>query len=356
MTLQEFAKKDIPWISNNEVVLSSRIRLARNIKGYNFPKKCSKKDQEEIYNVVFRSALKKYSRSSPVTSAKLLEHTKTDKFLLMERHLISHELTSKERGEPGVIFFEDERASIMVNEEDHIRIQAISQGISFNRIWELASSIENNLESEMDFCFHEKYGYLTSCPTNAGTGLRVSCLLHLTAISYRNEIENLTRWLEKLPVTARGFYGEGTKPIGDIVQISSTTTIGQNETQIRKNFEKIIQTIVNYEKKALETLSPEERISLEDSIWRSYGILKYSKMMNSEEAIFHIMKLRFGILLGLNLNINPRELNQLIFKIQPGHLQTLYNRELSAQNRDILRSELIRKTLFKEGTKNDKVY
>jgi protein arginine kinase len=347
MMLQELAKKRIHWIAGAGPLMSSRIRLARNIKGYSFPGKCGKEHQSEIFEKTL-GALKSSRLFENPVALRLNSHDRIDRFALLERHLISQELVSRERGEPGVIFTRDEAVSVMVNEEDHLRIQILFPGVSFHEAWKIISCLDDHLAGALDFSFSGRYGYLTSCPTNAGTGMRVSCLLYLGTVAIKNEIARLVKWLEKMSLNVRGFYGEGTKPAGSIFQISSTITMGSSEEEIIDTFRQAVEAAADYERKTLENLTRDERAKLEDSVWRSYGALKYCRIMDSEEAIVHLTKLRTGISMGIGIGVDVDEINQLIFKVQPGHVQEIYGKELNAFKRDAARAALIRSALFKE--------
>ena len=363
MKLNELAKKKIGWIEtepkkNSGIVLSTRIRLARNLYEKPFPGKANKSIQIEVFDRLV-DAINEIPQLKNAFIIKLMEYDKIDRRLLMERHLISYEHAVKKEGEPGVIFTQDEKISIMVNEEDHYRIQIISSGLSSTYLWNIISKIDDELNKRLNFAFHKKFGFLTACPTNVGSGLRVSCLMHLPALVLTNEIDKLIHGLQKVNLSARGFYGEGTKPIGDIFQISNSVTLGKSELEIIENFEKIILTITKYEQEARKKLLQKNtRYKLEDKFYRAYGTLLYSKEIDSEEAILHLSRLRLWPEIDENINIEKKEVDQLIFTIQPGHLQEIVNKELTPEERDIIRSKFIKEKLFHmvEEAKDEQIH
>lgn len=345
-------REPMDTLATDGIVISSRIRLARNVTGLPFPNRADKELQMKIFDKVV-CAIEDIAELKNASVLKLNNYDKIDRRLLMERHLISYELARKSDGAPGVIFTHDEKISIVVNEEDHLRIQIITPGLSLIPSWRIISKIDTELDEQIEFAFNKKFGFLTACPTNVGTGLRVSCLMHLYALVATDEIEKLITGLEKVNISTRGFYGEGTKPLGDMFQVSNATTLGKTEKEFVESFEKIVYKIVNYEKDARKKIL---RDSIQynktlDKIYRAYGILSYSRSIDSDEAILHLTKLRFGSELKLKLNVDRTELDQLIFSIQPGHLQEILGKELTAEERDIVRAELIRERLFSGLTK-----
>ncbi|MDI6641108.1 MAG: protein arginine kinase [Elusimicrobiota bacterium] len=355
MKLNQLAKQKISWVEKNgksqddSIVISSRIRLARNVADLPFPNRAGKDLQKEIFNRVI-CAIEDIPEFKNASVLELNDYDKIDRRLLMERHLISYDLARKFDGEPGVIFTQDEKISIMVNEEDHLRIQIITPGLSVISSWRIISKIDNELDEQIEFAFNKKFGFLTACPTNVGTGLRVSCLMHLCALVATDEIEKLITGLEKVNISTRGFYGEGTKPLGDIFQVSNATTLGKTEEEFVNSFYKIVCKIVNYERDARKKIMQDgiQYNKTLDKIYRAYGILSYSRSIDSNEAISHLTKLRFGSDLKLKLSVDGTELDQLIFIIQPGHLQEILGKEISPEERDIVRAQLIRERLFSD--------
>ncbi|MFH2070055.1 MAG: ATP--guanido phosphotransferase [Elusimicrobiota bacterium] len=350
MILGDLAKRKISWVNGGGIVLSTRARIARNLHDRYFPSRADASALRDVFDCTV-SAVSGIPQFSDASVLKLNALDRIDRHLLMERHLISHEMASLKRttDEQGVVFTSDEKVSIMINEEDHIRIQCLLQGLATNSAYLIASGTEDSLGNVMKFAYSRRYGFLTSCPTNVGTGLRISCLLHLPAMVLTDSIENLLNGIRKARMVARGFYGEGTKPIGDIFQISNSTTLGATGEEIVHRFDRVVRTITRYETEARRKLLKESKHKLEDMIYRAYGILEYARSISSEEAILCLTKIRLCSDLNINLPVNSNHVDQLIFILQPGHLQEISNRALSPEERDIERTRLIRERLFGTG-------
>lgn len=353
MRLQEMAKNRTGWLSvegpETEVVLSSRIRLARNLSGKPFPARANKNVQEEILNLI-EETFKKTSISEAIflnlSASGGLD--KIDRQFLMERHLISFE-HAQANFTRGVIIGRGEKISTMINEEDHLRLQALEPGFALNKAWNNLNSLDDELAKFLPFAFSSEWGFLTACPTNIGTGLRASCLMHLPALVYSEEIEHVLQNLSKIGMVARGFYGEGTKVLGDFFQISNATTLGQTENEIIDNLSRVVKQIIDYEKKSRLKLFTEigTKTKTEDAIYRAYGLLAHARTITYEETINHLSKIRLGIYLGLNLPVDINILNELLLLTQPAHLQEIADQELSAVQRDVIRAEFIRQKLDK---------
>ncbi len=360
MQLQEMTKNKTVWLSGegsqSEVVLSSRIRLARNLAGKPFPGRANRTVQQTVLNQV-ATAIKKTNSFSQTTILNLSASgglDKIDRQFLMERHLISHE-HAQSNFERGLAIGSGEKISIMINEEDHLRLQALESGFALNQAWESLNSLDDELAKYLLFAFSSQWGFLTACPTNTGTGLRASCLMHLPALVYNEEIEHVLQNLSKIGMVARGFYGEGTKIMGDFFQISNATTLGQNETEIIDNLERVVKQIINYEKKERTELfnqSDYTKTKTEDAIYRAYGTLLHVRTITYEETINLLSKIRLGIYLELNLPVDIGTVNELLLLTQPAHLQEIAGKELSPTQRDILRAEFIRQKLTRTTNKN----
>lgn len=350
-------KNKTVWLSGegsqSEVVLSSRIRLARNLIGKPFPGRANRTVQQAVLNQV-TTAIKKINSFSQTTILNLNFLDKIDRQFLMERHLISYE-HAQSNFERGLVIGPGEKISIMINEEDHLRLQALESGFALNQAWESLNSIDDELAKYLPFAFSSQWGYLTACPTNTGTGLRASCLMHLPALVYNEEIEHVLQNLSKIGMVARGFYGEGTKIMGDFFQISNATTLGQAETEIIDNLERVVKQIINYEKKERTELfnqSDYTKTKTEDTIYRAYGILFHVRTITYEETISLLSKIRLGIYLEFNLPVDIGTVNELLLLAQPAHLQEIAGKELSPTQRDILRAEFIRQKLTRTTNKN----
>jgi len=354
--LGALAKQEINWLKSNPpaadnvqedgIVMSSRVRLARNLSNQPFPLRADRILQLSTMDKVV-SAVQSINLLSNAYVHKLNDLDKIDRLLLMERHLISHEHASNINGGPGLVFTRDETISIMVNEEDHLRMQVITPGLSPKIAWKTLNEIDDGLNEKLKFAFHPRWGYLTACPTNIGTGMRVSCLMHLPGLVITNEIEGLFSGWTRVGLRARGCWGVGAGPLGDIFQISNAVTLGKNEESIIDDLGKVVNSIIRYEKGARQKLLKDSlKEKVEDNIYRSYGILSFAKSIETEEAIQHISKLKLGLSLKMKLAVKLDSIDQLIFTIQPAHLQEIVGRELTAEQRDATRAELIRKSLI----------
>ncbi|MFW6306939.1 MAG: ATP--guanido phosphotransferase, partial [Bacillota bacterium] len=276
MSLEDKIKKNlIRWISDdapqNDIVLSSRIRLARNLDNYLYPNMSDEKTKEEVSD-----RIKEAISASDITLnyIKIADIPKSEKELLVEKHLISpaHAVPGIEK---GVFINDGETISIMVNEEDHLRIQILKPGMQLSKAWEDADEIDNILEKKLDIAFSEQWGYLSSCPTNVGTGLRASVMVHLPALKITNNINKMLAAVSQLGLAIRGLYGEGSESIGNIYQISNQITLGHSENDIIENLISVTHQIINQERNARQALLVEQEVIVKDKIKRSYGILKY---------------------------------------------------------------------------------
>jgi len=347
---EDLAKKPISWLSaegpESEIVLSSRIRFARNLKEYKFPPSADTDTRFEIMDFVkkaFQSGGLMESGSFLTTK----ELSGLDQSFLVERHLISPEFIKNSTGR-GLFLDTARMLSIMVNEEDHIRLQVISSGLSMNECWSIAENIDERISSKLEYAYDEKFGHLTSCPTNVGTGLRASILIHLPGLVLTREIDNVIGRISKVGLVARGFYGEGTDVLGNLFQISNQTTLGRSEDEIIDSLSKVTQQIIEYEMNSEEKLMDEASDQIEDKVWRSYGILKHARVLSSNEVMNFLSALRLGVSLKLINEISLKQINDLLVLTQPAHLQKYYEREMGSNERDMIRAELVRDFLNKK--------
>lgn len=329
----------------SEVVISSRIRLARNLANIPFSHIASLSTLNKVVLLV-TNVIKHSEYLVNSTIIKLNEITKLDREFLFERHLISREQLKGEEGK-AVIIGEKEIIAIMINEEDHLRLQCIQSGLQIIEGWRLLDKIDSDLEKELNYAFSAEWGYLTACPTNAGTGLRASVLVHLPALIISKKINKILQGISKLHMSIRGLYGEGTETIGDFFQISNQITLGQDEENLINNIEGLIKQVVEQEQKTREDLLKKKRVWLEDRVWRAYGILKNARFISSQETLELLSALRLGIHLGIISDINITDLNELLISTQPAHLQILIGKEISPEERDIKRADFIREKLKK---------
>lgn len=325
----------------SDVCISSRIRLARNLEHHLFLLKASKKEQEEIIEEI-KETISKLDSFHFYFGEKLNEI-----FLnyLLERHLVSPDFLFS-KNEKAVFIDEKEKISIMVNEEDHLRLQVLEGGFSLDEIFSKINEIDNRLEKELAYAFSEKFGFLTACPTNLGTGLRASVMLHLPGLVLTNEMEKAVKAAKNIGFLVRGIYGEGTKTVGGYFQISNQFTIGMKEEEIIENTKNLIKQIIDYERRARDYLLKNLKNEIEDKVWRSYGILTNAVLLTSEEAINLLSNLRLGGCLGIIKNISLLTINILNILVKRAHLRYyLKNENMSEEERDLKRAWLIKKIL-----------
>ncbi|KYH28783.1 MULTISPECIES: protein arginine kinase [Clostridium] len=336
------------WIEtqteNEDVVLSSRIRLARNLKNAPFPNKLNEEQGKDIVKNVEDAFY-----SSPYTEEKfktiyLWQNDDVTNQSYFERHLISERLISNKK-EAAFIVDEDETVSIMINEEDHLRLQAITGGLNLKEAFNYINKLDDLLEERLEYAFNEKLGYLTSCPTNLGTGLRASVMLHLPALTANNEIVGLLNALTQVGMTIRGLYGEGSRGEGNLYQISNQTTLGLSEEEILTNLAGVINQVINRENLARERILSKNRYEIEDKIFRSVGILKSAVMLSSKECLNLLSNVRLGVEMGIIKDIDKNTLNKLLVDIQPASLQKATRQKLFDKQRDLNRAILVKERL-----------
>jgi protein arginine kinase len=279
----------------------------------------------------------------------LEEVDELDRLLLVERHLISRQ-HAEAKGARRVAFDSQEIAAIMINEEDHIRMQVMRSGFQIDEAWEQISRIDDDLESHLDYAYHAKYGYLTACPTNVGTGIRVSVMLHLPALRLTNELEKVEQAARDMKLAIRGLHGEGTEALGDLFQISNQITLGRSEAEIIDDFrDAVIPRIVQFEQAARQSLLKNRLHALDDKIWRALGVLQNARLISSNEAIQYLSHVRMGVHVGRVKNIELQTINELFIQMQPAHLQKLSGERLSGEQRSLARAGLIRSRLSNQN-------
>ncbi|CDO05219.1 ATP:guanido phosphotransferase [Oceanobacillus picturae] len=350
MTLQNFMNEAIsPWMReegpDSDIVLSSRIRLARNFANVSYPIIADKDKLEEIRDF-FRDnyenqSFEEYKDFAFVAIGDL---SPVEKRVLVEKHLISPHLAENAEIAAALIS-ENEQVSLMVNEEDHIRIQLYLPGFQLENALQKAFTFDDFLEEKVNYAFDETRGYLTSCPTNVGTGMRASVMMHLPALAMTKQINRMIPAINQLGLVVRGIYGEGSEAIGSIFQISNQITLGKTEEDIVEDLQSVVKQLIDHERKARSRIMEQSRTSLEDRIFRSYGVLEYSRVIESKEAAVCLSNVRLGIDLGFIENVSRNILNELMILTQPGFLQQYAKRTLTANERDVLRASLIRERL-----------
>lgn len=323
-----------------DVVISSRVRLARNVDGYLFPNRISPEARRTL-ELQLREWLSELDFGEPLRYFNLKDLDPVQCQMLCERYLISRELAQMD-DDRGVSFSNSERISIMTNEEDHLRIQVLRGGCAIEETLDAAIDLDRRIESKVPYAFHETFGYLTSCPTNAGTGLRISVMMHVPGIAMTGQIDSIARAAGKIGLTVRGFSGEGTGALGDLIQISNQQTLGRNETSIRQTVERLVEKIIDFERGVRSKLLEEGRLALEDRVWRALGTLRYARVVSSEEALRHLSSVRLGAVLKFLPDISVGDVSELIITTQPGHLQALKAKPLSREERDQVRANLLR--------------
>jgi len=327
----------------NDIVISSRIRLARNVSGYPFISKATEQDRHRVEETVYR-AVKNVHENDELFEVDLESLSPIERQFLVERQLISREI-AENAGPRAVYIANDESYSIMVNEEDHLRMQAVTSGLNLNKVWERINSLDDHLEAYIPYAFSEELGYLTACPTNVGTGMRVSVMLHLPAVSISQEIDKVFRGLQKLNLAVRGIYGEGSQALGEFYQISNQVTLGRSETELIQQVQEIVERIVQYERKAREAILKTDEELLLDKASRALGVLQTARSMTSDEAMLLLSTLRLAVNLKLLEKPDIPLINDLLLHIQPAHLQQITGTELSPTERDLARASYIRKHL-----------
>lgn len=359
MSLQKFTNRAVSaWMKDgpdSDIVLSSRIRLARNIDMYKFP---TISTNEELQNILtfFETTYssKEFEHIGQLELIKMNEMQPIQKRVLVEKHLISPNL-AENSSYGGCLLSENEEVSIMINEEDHIRIQCLFPGFQLTEALEMANKLDDWIEKEVDYAFDEKLGYLTSCPTNVGTGLRASVMMHLPALVLTQKINRIIPAINQLGLVVRGIYGEGSEAIGNLFQISNQITLGKSEKDIVEDLISVVQQLITQERSTREALYNSSQTQLEDRVYRSFGTLAYSRIIESNETAKCLSDVRLGIDLGIIKDVSRNMLNELMILTQPGFLQQYFGGPLRPEERDVRRSALIRERLNLEMERNKRM-
>jgi protein arginine kinase len=345
MNLDDLSRTSGEWLRGSgpesDIVMCSRIRLARNLADFPFSNRASRSEKAEIENIVKNSIT---DTGLELFYQDVYNLSALDRQFLVERQLISREHQAAE-GPRGVAIGPEENVSIMVNEEDHLRIQVMLSGFSLPEVWDQINRLDDRLEEKLSYAFSPQIGYLTACPTNVGTGIRVGVMLHLPALVQTKEIDKFFRALQKINLAVRGLYGEGTQAFGDFYQISNQQTLGKSEQELIKNLSDVIPQIIDYERKARQKLIQERRQHLHDQVSRAYGVLKTAHTISSEETMHLLSSVRMGINLGLIDDLAIPTVNELFIHTQPAHLQKLQGAPLEVDERNIARASYLRSRL-----------
>ena len=351
MNLRELVDNAARWLSGEDdadgMVVSCRARLARNLSASPFAPKATLEDQERVIEQVLGAAQRSHQlRNAAFFKMNALQGN--ERRLLVERHLISPALADS-RGQRGVLFSPDESLSVMINEEDHLRLQAVLPGLQAQIAWQQVDALDDELGGALDYAHSAHWGFLTACPTNTGTGLRVSVLIHLPALVLTEDMERVMRGLTQMTFTVRGFYGEGTNALGNLFQISNQSTMGVSEVEIVEKLAEVTRQIMDYEREAQDALLKEAPSQVEDKVWRAYGLLAHARVLSSQEFMSLLSAVRLGRSLGLMDKMSSAFINQLMIITQPSHLQADAEADLSPEERDVRRAELVRRRLAELG-------
>ena len=349
MALHNILAESGEWLSGDgpqsHIVISSRVRLARNLRNFSFPGWAKKTDRISVLECV-KPAVESLPEMADAYSAYSQDLSALEKQVLVERHLVSREHAAKGVGS-AVVMNRKQTLSIMINEEDHLRIQGIRSGLQLKNVFKLVDKVDTALGEKLDFAFHQQYGFLTACPTNVGTGMRASAMMHLPGLVLSEQINQVIQAVSKVGLAVRGLYGEGTEALGNLFQISNQITLGEKEEEILTRLNKVIEQILSHEVNARASLLEKRAVLLLDNIGRAYGILRHAHSMASKEALNLLSCIKLGTDLGFFPEDGRLIVDQLCMETQPAHLQKSSQQKLQAEERDTLRAEIIRTKLSK---------
>ncbi|MBI4834377.1 MAG: protein arginine kinase [Planctomycetes bacterium] len=356
MKIDDLMNKVGTWLEgkgkDSDIVISSRIRLARNLDNFVFLTLANEEQKKEIVGFI-HNALVSAKIIPPMHYFSFKDLTSADKHLLLERHLISRDHAEAPNGVTGqngsraLVINDKETSSIMINEEDHLRIQGLRSGFQLAELWDEINELDSRMEKHLPYAFSSQFGYLTACPTNVGTGLRFSVMVHLPALVLSKQIEKVFQALTRVKYTVRGFLGEGSQSMGDFYQISNLVTLGRAEKDILSEMENVIPEIIKYERTWREKLLNEQANQTKDRIWRAYGILKNAYTITSGETMELLSAVRMGINIGLIKDLTIAQVNEMFIFSQPAHLQRIAGEALGPEERDIFRASYFRGKLTK---------
>jgi protein arginine kinase len=341
----------IEWLETDgpfgDIVLSTRIRLARNLRDYRFGIRAENADRKEILERV-RDAASHTATLGDGTALVMSRIPNTARRLLLERHVVSKELIGDEGTPPAhaaLLLAPRETLGMMINEEDHLRLQCLLGGFRLRDAWRRVDRLDEELSSELAFAYHAEFGFLTSCPTNVGTGLRASVLVHLPGLVLTQEITRVLQGITQVGLTFRGLYGEGSEVVGNFFQISNQTTLGKTEEDLIEHLQKIAEQVIQYERNARSILMRDAPTVIEDKVWRAYGLLRYAHSISFEEVMNLLSGVRLGVGLKLIPDLSVYTLNQIMIFTQSAHLEQMAGRSLEKGEEDIYRASYIRRTL-----------
>jgi len=329
---------------DSDVVVTTRIRLARNVAGFPFRARMNKARATEVESHL-KERLATLDFAQDQAYLRLADLTPLDVELLFERHWISKDLARELDGPRAVFFSRQRQVSVMVNEEDHLRLQILGPGRNLEGLLDQLRDVDHLIGERVAYAYHPRFGYLTSCPTNVGTGLRVSVMLHLPALVYSKEIEKVFDAAAKMKLAVRGYYGEGTSYLGDFFQVSNQVTLGRGVDRLLGDLTKVLPKLVEFEHDVRRTIAKEGSKGLEDRVWRAFGVLSHARRIASQEALELLSQLRLGVCLGFLPHLALKTVNELLVLSQPAHVQLLAGKELDDEKRDVARADYIRQRL-----------
>jgi protein arginine kinase len=345
MKVGDLAPNRARWLTGdsdlNGTVISCRARLARNVGFAPFSPMVTADDQDRVIEEVLKAA-QSGRYMGDATFFKMNALQEEERQLLVERHLISPAL-AESTGQRGLLFNSDESLSIMINEEDHMRLQAILPGLQADEAWASVNALDGDVGTSLEYAYSDKWGFLTACPTNLGTGLRVSVLVHLPGLVLTDDMDRVKHGLTKMSFAVRGFYGEGSHPLGNLFQISNQATLGVKEQDIINRLCSVTRQIIEYEEYAQQSLYKEAKAQVEDKVWRAFGLLSNARVLSSKDLMALVSAYRLGLSLGIVDHVDTGFVNRLMIETQPSHLQAFYGEELEPNERDVFRAELVRK-------------
>lgn len=346
MITEDLLKRPGLWVSRGRkkgIIISSRVRLARNLKTHLFPGRADEPERITICREMHR-ALQQVPVLSDALYVDMGKLDDVDCEVLKERHLISAELAEQGVGS-ALMVARDERMAVMINEEDHLRLQAIAPGLDLDTVWEKLCAVDSALEDLVPVAFSRDLGYLTACPSNVGTGLRASVMMHLSGLRLTNDIEAVAKGLEKMGLAVRGSLGEGTDAYGNMFQISNQSTLGETEEEVIRNLEAVVSEVAMHERNARERLLSGRRSYLVDQVGRAFGVLMYARLLSSHEALDLLSGIRLGVEMDLVHGLTLDQINEIMLATQPGHLQKQSHRLIEPEDRDAARAAMIRERL-----------
>src|SRR6266481_7516227 len=328
---------------HDRIGMSSRVRLARNVRDAAFPGWAKKPERIRVMEMI-RPAIEGLPEMKDCFSEAMDTLSTLDKQILVERHLISREHAAKSGGS-GLVLNRDETLCVMINEEDHLRMQALRPGLQLRQAWTTLDQSDSMLEKKLEYAFNAELGYLTACPTNIGTGIRVSAMLHLPGLVLAEQINPIIQSVNKLGLAVRGLYGEGTEALGNVFQVSNQMTLGESESDIVARLEKVLSQIIEHEENARGTLFEKNPKMVYNHIGRAYGILANAHSISSKETMNLLSLMRLGVDMGLFPGVDRSLVDELFILTQPAHLQKQHTEKLSAEERDLLRADMVRERL-----------